>query len=268
MNQAAQENITPEDISGAFRGIPCLQADAVLGLLKIRDEILDFTEQAIGLLEQADKTAGGIKIYFPHFRISGCETYLSNRAIPAIARDIDRQCWHMLMEYSCLMAYMGQSARRLWKDSLEKKDALELNLGNIEAVFREHYAYRHNLFEQGVKELFRAISWDRSNDLPLQLGKKYIQTSLGGTHRWGTEHLDDLMRIFFVLDGKPEIYRERGILASLNSNCDENNDLKNDYIQVRLYQNGNGHVNFLRPDLVAAANSVIAKLYPDALPPK
>ena len=39
-----------------------------------------------------------------------------------------------------------------------------------------------------------------------------------------------------------------------------------DYLRIKLFKNGNGHVTFLRPDLVARLNRILAKHCPGALP--
>ncbi|MCL1861736.1 MAG: DUF4942 domain-containing protein [Proteobacteria bacterium] len=262
MNQAAQ--VKP------FRGIPCLQDEAVEGLLNQRGEILDCVSKALGLFEQAEKMAGTLSIRFPFIRRTwdGSSFY----ELESFIREIDSECWRLLMDWSGLKAFMGISARKLWDDELNKKEVRELTLDSIETVFRERYAYRLDLFEQGVKELFCAISWDRKSDLPQQLGKKYIQSGLfndyGSVQGWSSARLDELIRIFLVLDDKPESFHEHVIHAVLCDAYQKGEDVKNDYVQVRLYQNGNGHVTFLRPDLVAEMNMLITRQYPNALPPK
>ena len=40
----------------------------------------------------------------------------------------------------------------------------------------------------------------------------------------------------------------------------------NEYVRVKTFKNGNGHVYLLRPDLVQELNKVLAKHYPNALP--
>jgi hypothetical protein len=39
-------------------------------------------------------------------------------------------------------------------------------------------------------------------------------------------------------------------------------------IKIRCGSNGNGHVQFLRLDLVEQLNKIVAKHHPGALPPK
>ena len=82
-----------------------------------------------------------------------------------------------------------------------------------------------------------------------------------------TDQLDDLVRVMSVLDGKPEPDHRNGWYQRLNavkSTLDP--DAEDDYMRVRSFRNGNGHVTFKRPDLVDAMNRIIAKHFPGALP--
>lgn len=42
--------------------------------------------------------------------------------------------------------------------------------------------------------------------------------------------------------------------------------LNDDYLHLRWFKNGNGHITFKRPDLVEQMNLILAKHYPHALP--
>lgn len=40
-----------------------------------------------------------------------------------------------------------------------------------------------------------------------------------------------------------------------------------DLFEIKGFLNGNAHITFLRPDLVDRMNQILAKHYPNALPP-
>jgi len=83
----------------------------------------------------------------------------------------------------------------------------ELTAANIEATFTELYGARADVFERGELECFRRLSWDYRTNQPFRFGKRIILKSLfsyGSLNGHGTNELDDLMRVFHVLDGKPE----------------------------------------------------------------
>jgi len=70
-----------------------------------------------------------------------------------------------------------------------------------------------------------------------------------------------------VLDDKPEPDHRRGWHGRLSAcNRTDMPDAADDYLSVKSFRNGNGHVTFKRQDLVDKMNLIIAKHYPGALP--
>jgi hypothetical protein len=83
------------------------------------------------------------------------------------------------------------------------------------------------------------------------------------------DRLDDLMRVFHVLDGKPEADYRQGCYvqlgAAFRAQSEWPKSYQNDYFELRLFRNGNGHLCFKRLELVDAMNAIIARHYPNAL---
>lgn len=70
-----------------------------------------------------------------------------------------------------------------------------------------------------------------------------------------------------VLDGKPEADIRTGWYAQMGKqNRTTDPEPEDEYLRVKSFRNGNGHVTFKRPDLVDRMNLIIAKHYPGALP--
>ena len=60
------------------------------------------------------------------------------------------------------------------------------------------------MFDQGVIECFKKLSWAYKTNLPQKFGKRIIVSYLTytyGINNNAADHLDDLMRVFHVLDG-------------------------------------------------------------------
>ncbi|WP_431307514.1 DUF4942 domain-containing protein [Escherichia coli] len=88
----------------------------------------------------------------------------------------------------------------------------------------------------------------------------------------GREALDDLVRPFYLLEGRnvPDFrnsigaqYSEFSGTATMSVSC-----LEGEYFTVRGYQKGTVHIVFKRSDLVEKLNDIIARHYPGALPPR
>ena len=71
------------------------------------------------------------------------------------------------------------------------------------------------------------------------------------------------------LDGKPEADYRQGCYAQLGAAFREQSawpkSYQNDYFELRLFRNGNGHLCFKRLELIDAMNTIIARHFPNAL---
>ena len=283
MNQAAQTNITiaepetgstdiekAEGAPRAFRDIPCLDGEYVGYILWQRKQFGNSFAVARDALDDAETRAEGLPIRFPSIEVDRkCSLLHSGKKL--FASVIDAGLWGHLMKHSGMKVFLGKAASDHWDETLDRLEAQELTPDNIEAVFRELYENRDGLFEHGVIEFFRFKSWNGRTDQPQQLGKRLtlfgVFSEYGSVDYRQSAWLDELMRIFYVLDGKLEGIPDCGIQVALRDAKAAGVDLRNEYVRVRSFQNGNVHVFFLRPDLVGKMNSIAVKHYPNALPP-
>jgi hypothetical protein len=126
------------------------------------------------------------------------------------------------------------------------------------------------MFERGVIETFRRLSWDYKTNQPFKFGKRIIVQYLA--NEWGSlnyralDELEDLHRVFCILDGHKEPDHRDGIASQMQTAC-ANNDTQwtGPYFAIKWYKKGTGHVTFLRSELVTRMNQLLAKRYPNAL---
>lgn len=185
---------------------------------------------------------------------------------------IDSGGWQYLMSQSGLRSLMDATARAKWDKAILEGDTPELSEANIRSTFKMLHDSRGEMFERGVIACFKSLAWDYKTNLPQKFGKRIVVTYLngsGGYHKG--DELDDLLRVMHVLDGQPEPDHRHGVYALLRSAslCCYGamaGVVENDYLHIRCFKNGNGHVTFKRPDLVVQMNLIIAKHYPGALP--
>jgi hypothetical protein len=190
----------------------------------------------------------------------------------------DASLWALLMDESGLRTFMDATARRKWDEDITKGNVPALTRENINATFAALYADRQGMFENGVLAVFRGLSWDYKTNCPVKFGKRIIDTRvvsrygaifMGVSHD-GAARLDDLLRVMLVMDGKPEPDHREGAFHALTkakwpevSNTAELHGM----VSIRGFKNGNAHITFLRPDLVDKLNVIVAKHFPNALPP-
>lgn len=200
------------------------------------------------------------------------------RVFDTLVRSIDQGAWSYLMKESGLMTFMDAKARTEWAQQLSEPGKIpEFTKENVEATFAALYAARAEMFGRGVIQCFKNLSWDYRTHQPFRFGKRIIVERLFSYAGKGTQgasrvsyfranELDDLIRVFHVLDGRPEPDHRQGMYHVLDRASAVGNEWEGEYMHVRWFKKGTGHVTFKRLDLIDRLNEILAKHYPGALP--
>ncbi len=296
---------------------------SIPALVMKRDRIIARIREAHRLLNIVDEEAHATKAEHELGRgtvwclglsfSAGGRTFTDERGVELAAKKIDAWFWSYLLAESGMQSFLDATTREEWRKSIDREDVPELTVANIEATFSALYKQRGEMFERGVIEMFRKLSHDYKTNTPVKLGKRLIleyaveryhgkDKSVHGVAHNASDKLDDLLRVMFMLDGKPELDHRRGawhtlrqygsttrtetVYARGNVHASGTREVDvpgpgwmtnnpNHYrdatlhgmFSIRGFKNGNGHITFLRPDLVDKMNAIIAKHYPNALPP-
>lgn len=198
------------------------------------------------------------------------------KAMPAIARNIDRSLWRDLMLKSGMLSLMDAQARDQWHQNLEDGALPTISEANILSTFEQLYQSKAEVFERGIINVFKGLSWDYKTNSPCFFGKKIIINNLVTHNRWGfsltwgykRDQLADLERMLYLLDGKAIPDNRGDISINLMNHIRENRgkDVYEDmYFSIRYFQKGTAHLKFKRPELVEKMNDIIAKHYPRML---
>lgn len=199
-------------------------------------------------------------------------------AMKVITRNIDRSIWRDLMKKSGMLSLMDAQAKDQWYNSLEKDDIPEISEENILSTFEQLHRNKDEVFERGVINVFRRLSWDFKTNSPCKFGKKIIVTGLVKFDSWGfslnwgwqCDRLTDLERMLTILDGQPipdnreDISRRLGDYIHARRGSAHYED---EMFVIKYFQKGTAHITFKRPELVDKLNDIIAKHFPSALPP-
>lgn len=197
-------------------------------------------------------------------------------AMKVITLNIDRGIWRDLMQRSGMLSLMDAQARDQWYNSLEKEDIPEISEANILSTFEQLHQSKGEVFERGVINVFKSLSWDFKTNSPCKFGGKIIVTGLVKYDRWGfglnwgwqRDRLADLERMLMILDGKPvpdnraDVTRRIGDLIHENGHS---NRYEDEMFAIKYFQKGTAHITFKRPELVDKLNDIIAKHYPGML---
>ncbi|PJR65876.1 DUF4942 domain-containing protein [Raoultella sp. T31] len=247
--------------------------DAVLSQIKQIIEMLDSLSRLTA--EIGGGTAQDWAMKSGH-RYDSWLTETLDKAIPAITRNIDRSIWRDLMLKSGMMALMDAQARDQWHKNLEEGDLPAINEANILSTFEQLHLNKIDVFERGIINIFKGLSWDYKTNSPCSFGKKIIVNNLVTHSRWGfslnwgwrRDQLADMERMLFLLDGKPIPDNRGDVTIRLMDNIRDNpskDAYEDDFFSIRYFQKGTAHITFKRPDLTEKMNDIVAKHYPGML---
>lgn len=198
------------------------------------------------------------------------------KAMPVITRNIDRSLWRDLMLKSGMLSLMDAQARTQWYQNLEDGDLPAISEANILSTFEQLHQSKAEVFERGIINVFKGLSWDYKTNSPCFFGKKIIINNLVTYNRWGfsltwgfrRDQLADLERMLYLLDGKSIPDNRGDISINLMDHIRDNpaKDVYDDaYFSIRYFQKGTAHLTFKRTELVEKMNDIIAKHYPNQL---
>ncbi|MBZ7467726.1 MAG: DUF4942 domain-containing protein [Klebsiella michiganensis] len=203
-------------------------------------------------------------------------TEKTDKAMKAITRNIDRRIWRELMNKSGMLSLMDAQARDEWHKSLDKDDIPAISEDNILSTFRQLHQSKKEVFERGVINAFKNLSWDYKTNNPCYFGKKIIVNNLVKYDKWGyslswgwrRDQLADLERMLFLLDGKTIPDNRHDVTIRLMDFIRDNprqQVFEDDLFTVHFFQKGSGHITFKCMDLVEKMNNIVAKHYPGML---
>ncbi|HFK4113865.1 TPA: DUF4942 domain-containing protein [Klebsiella aerogenes] len=212
----------------------------------------------------------------PGHRYDSWLTEKADKAMPAVTRNIDSSIWRDLMLKSGMMALMDAQARDQWHKNLEEGDLPTISEANILSTFEQLHLNKMEVFERGIINIFKGLSWDYKTNSPCSFGKKIIINNLVTHNRWGfslnwgwrRDQLADLERMLFLLDGKSIPDNRGDISIRLMEHIRDNpakNAYEDEYFSIRYFQKGTAHLTFKRLELIEMMNDIIAKHYPGVL---
>src|SRR6202140_2376405 len=251
-----------------------VQSVSIPHLLQQRDAVLERLAQAFGILQEAHDIAISAHLGFPN--IVASKDYRGNgqdvvgklategEALNACRAAIDATAWRYLMQESGMRSLMSASKRSEFDESVSKSRMPELTREAVFATFGALHESRAEMFDQGVIECFKKLSWEYKTNLPQKFGKRIFVSYLSytyGINSNATDRLDDLMRVFHTLDGKPEADYRQGCYVQLGNAFREQaawpKSYQNDYFELRLFRNSTWHLSLSRMELIPSATAII-----------
>ena len=161
---------------------------SIANLLQQREAVLILFQEALEKLEQAHALATAARLGFPDFsmargwRSNGLHMTgeCANRTtlLETFQACVDAGGWTTLLHDSGMRSIMSASKRKDVDEQIGAEKVPELTREAIRATFATLHDSRVDMFEQGVLECFRRLSWDYKTNLPQKFGKRMVMTYL------------------------------------------------------------------------------------------
>jgi protein-L-isoaspartate O-methyltransferase len=210
-----------------------------------------------------------------HIDRLGGKDFDAEASLAAVRRSLDAAIWTRLLEQTGLRDMMDKKERDDFDSALRGDNVPEATRETITATFQRLCGEADLIFQRGLARAFSSLDRRfRSHD-GFKIGARVIidrlMSSDFGSWSYGSNMegtFIDLERIFAILDGRqpaPGALR-RAIEADRPGWGPKQSETVTRYFKVRVFKNGNAHLWFERPELVAKVNAKLAEYYGAALP--
>lgn len=246
-------------------------------VLQARDAIAERLRQAHALLMQAQEIAthnGLGKLCHHHeWKPMALPDFLASGGDDKAISITDQAAWTTLLERSNVMDLMSAKRKAEWRTTLAKGEAPPFTQDAIIGTFRSLYESRAEVFETSVVECFEQLYPCYQRNGLSAFGKRVVLSNVTDVYAGGLpgrsacDQVDDLLRFMHLMDARPVPHAHKvrdAILAAITKGADRL--YEDEYIHIRWFKNGNGHLTFKREDIVTRMNEMIAKHRANSLP--
>lgn len=253
-----------------------IKSVGIENMLNQRQAVAERLQQARQILLEADLLAAAAHLGSIHDLFSPRRHHpydinlLDDDGLSKALHVLDGPAWTYLMHESGNRTFMDRTARQTWDENIHTGAYPDFTKDTVTETFGTLHLSRAEMFDRGVIATFRRLSWDFTTNQPFKFGTRiilqYLVDNWGHLNYRALDELEDLHRVFCVLDGQPEPDHRDGIASQMRTACSNKETAwTGPYFAVKWYRKGTGHVTFLRPELVTRMNLVLAKHYPHAV---
>lgn len=189
---------------------------------------------------------------------------------------LDAAFWSKSIHLTELLNYMPQKRRDEWNEQIQKRTCPAFEEQTVRATLQDLLGKRHQFFAERVDGLFRSLSNDHVTNSPAAFGKRFILGYMlhdyGSWCSFRSERaglINDLRCVIAKFMGReePGYSSTDALVKSMQANWGEWIYVDGNAFKIRLYKKGTAHIE-VHPDMAWRLNSVLASIYPSAIPPE
>jgi hypothetical protein len=227
-------------------------------------------ERAYKTLADAQKHLQAVFIDSKGYNFKTIDRNLYEAGKPAsdqINKQIKKDAWSIIVERMELRRLLSIARRTELDKQIQDGELPDLTEENVLALFESSAANMNTYLEEAVTEVFewlRPHNSQHKTNTEYELGRKVVLTWMvekgynrgkfrPNYHR--DKYLTALDNVFCMIDGKPPVKTYHSELFNAITDSPDGTG-STPYFKFKCYLNGNLHLEFLRPDLVARLNAV------------
>ena len=169
-----------------------------------------------------------------------------------------KSAWRSIIKTTKLSVLMDSKATKEMEDQL-KSSPPEFTEENIRSVLYDLLERKDEIMADSLLNTFYSLSKKYCSNQDFKLTSKRLIVHIGTTRNNSySDRLTDLDRVFHYMDGKPFDAENRYETLGYRANQGEESLIETEYFKIKIFFNGNAHINFLRDDLVTQCNKLIA----------
>ncbi|MFA5323957.1 MAG: DUF4942 domain-containing protein [Smithella sp.] len=185
-----------------------------------------------------------------------------------VLKELKRDAWRAIFQMMEMPRMMSEKRRNELEAQIESGDLPNITAENVFATCKGLLENLDTYIDETVKETFDFLRphWNTyKTNSEFEIGKKVIVRAFY-PDKWGhrisldynhEQHYRNLDNVFSLMDGKGAIKTYGGPIIDAVKSMNQFGDVREtEYFRLKLYRNGNMHLEFRRMDLVKKLNEI------------
>lgn len=184
---------------------------------------------------------------------------------------LNAEYWQRALNLTDVYQHMPQARRSEWSKAIHDMSTPEFTLPAVVETMRDLMASRERFLAERVDGIFRALSGEHVTNAPEAFGKRMIIariiTCYGSVEHDRVGFINDLRVVIakFMGRGEPRWNSSSALVDHARANRGQWQSIDGGALRLRVYKCGTAHME-VHPDIAWRLNSILAYLYPTAIP--
>jgi hypothetical protein len=238
------------------------------------DSILADYKQRRSYIDQIADIISGDLGGCVHYFIDGCRE--DSRYSPSVEKLFEKKTayaalnsdfWSRTLGMTDVYDCMPQKRREEWNKQITEMTCLDFTEETVRPTIETLLSMRSQYLAERVDGIFRNLSGLHVTNSPAAFGKRMIISYMTSYYGDKTGYINDLRCVIAKFMGRdmPKWYETAKLVSALKSNTGEWHTVDGGALRIRLYKKGTAHLE-VHPDMAWRLNSILASLYPHAIP--